>query len=541
MKYGFGDLVERLGLGRYLRWGRRLFSRKKKGQVPHVPLNRAQRIRRVLEELGPTFVKFGQVISTRPDLVPPDIIAELSKLQEAVPPFDNAEARRRIKSELGCEVDDLFKEFGDQPLAAGSLGQVYKAKTKSGTAVAVKIRRPGVVQRIERDLSLMMQLAILIDRHIHEARVFDPVGLVSHFSRTIRRELSYQREANSMGEFARLFKNDATLYVPAVHEELSTDSILTMEFIVADSLSEYMAKANSEAKDQLKAQPEEVALNGSRIFMKMAFGLGIFHGDPHPGNIRIKEDGTICLLDYGMVGFLDEEIRDQLADLFYAVSKQDYKTVVNLLQVIGEPTGELDIALLKMDVRDFIDSYYGVSLEKLRVGPMLNDLISILATHQLRCPGDLMLLIRAFVTLEGMGRWLDPDFNMAGELAPFVTEIIKERYNPARLAQNFMSETGRFMRVAHKMPYNLATTLEKLSEDELKLKLEHREMDHLIQEVDRASNRLAIGMVMSALILASALLIRSGGELAWVSVPVFVLSSMLGLWLIYGVIRSGSL
>ncbi|MCA9039515.1 MAG: AarF/ABC1/UbiB kinase family protein [Planctomycetaceae bacterium] len=545
LKYGFGDLVEQVGLGRFLRLGRKFFSwKKQKAEIPPA-LTRAERIRLVLEELGPTFVKFGQVVSTRPDLVPPDIIEELTKLQESLPQFPTEQARKMVEQQLHAPVTELFEHFPDQPLAAGSLGQVYLARTKTGKEVAVKIRRPEVVQEVESDLALMGQLAILIERHIPEAKMFDPCGLVTHFARTIRREMNFQREAKTMLEFARLFRNDASLYVPEVYTELSTESLLTMEYIKGETLREFIFRNEQpEAHVDLPGAVtnEQVANNGAHIYMKMAFELGIFHGDPHPGNVRILKDGTICLLDYGMVGYLEEELRDQLADLFYAVSKRDHSTVVVLLEQIGECQGEIDQTLLKIDVRDFIDAYYGVPLEKLNVGPMLNDFVMLMSTHHLTCPSNLMLLIRAFVTLEGMGRWLNPEFNMASALAPFVTNIVRERYNPVRMGRLLMTESRRLLTMAHQTPYHVTSILKKMSDDEFRVKLEHKEADRLIQELDRSSNRLAIGMVLSSLILASALLIRNSGDFAVASATVvFVISSLLGLWLIYGVLRSGSL
>ncbi|MAT15166.1 MAG: ubiquinone biosynthesis protein [Planctomyces sp.] len=538
-------MVERIGLGRFIRLGRRMLSWRKTRTVELPPaVTTPQRIRLVLEDLGATYVKFGQVISTRPDLVPADVIVELTKLQEALPHFPTGEARCIIERELGAPVEEFFAYFPEEPLAAGSLGQVYRARTKAGKDVAVKIRRPHVVNEVESDLALMAQLAALVDKHIPEAQMFDPCGLVAHFARTIRREMNFQREAKTMLEFARLFRNDATLYVPTVYPDLCTESILTMEFIEGETLREFLGRQETTqacGDGAGTATSEQVANNGAHIYMRMAFELGIFHGDPHPGNVRILKDGTICLLDYGMVGYLDDELRDQLADLFYAVSRQDHATVVALLLDLGECRGEVDQTLLKADVRDMIDAYYGIPLDKLRVGPMLTDFVALMSTHNLKCPSNLMLLIRAFVTLEGMGRELDPDFNMAAALAPFVTDIVRERYNPVRMGRAFLEESRRLLSMAHKTPYHVTTILKKLSEDDLRVKLEHGEVDTLIREVDRSSNRLAIGMVMSSMILASALLIRAGGDLAWVSGIVFVASSLLGLWLIYGVLRSGSL
>ena len=275
--------------------------------------------------------------------------------------------------------------------------------------------------------------------------------------------------------------------------------------------------------------------------MKQAFELGVFHGDPHPGNIRILRDGSICLLDYGMVGLLDDDMREQLVDLFVAVTRQDVPTAVELVQRIGQPHRGIDIPLLRADARDFVDNYYTVSLERLNVARMLSDFVAILANHSIRCPPDLMLLIRALVTLEGVGRGLDPQFDMAEHLAPFVERVVRDRYNPSRLASRFLTESKTFARLAHDMPLHLGRSLEKLSEDDLSVQLEHRGLERLITEWDRSSNRLAISLVMSALIVASALVMRSGTQTLWLSIPFFTLSSFLGIWLIYGVLRSGRL
>lgn len=532
LNHGFGDVVDRLGLSRYLKWGRLLLFRKPK-EAPK--RSRAERIRLALEDLGASYIKFGQVMSTRPDLIPADVIDELCKLQESVPPFASAAAIRAVERELGGAVDTLFAEFEVEPLAAGSLAQVHRARHHDGTPLAVKIRRPGVVKRVEGDLALMTELALLIERHVPESEVFDPVGLVQHFTRTIRRELNFSREARTIDEFSRLFRNDATLYVPRVYWEHTSDAVLTMEFI------EGCRTTDRETMTKRNVCPREIAANGAHIFMKMAFEFGVFHGDPHPGNIRIRPDGSIGLLDYGMVGMLEEEKRELLVDLFLAITRQDVRNAVNVIQSVGEPHRPIDLTLLRADVRDFVENYYGLPLERLKIGNMLSDFVSILLNHGIRCPGDLMLLIRALVTLEGVARDLDPQFNLASELAPHVERIVKERYNPKRVTNRLIEESQTLLRLAHNMPRHLGTTLEKLSKNELQVNMQHTGLEHLITEVDRSSNRLVIGLVLSALIVASALIIRSGAEILWFSIPAFVLSSLLGVWLIYGVFRSGRL
>ncbi len=532
LSHGFDDLLERIGLRRYLQWGKRLFVRR---QPETIGLGTPQRIRRALEDLGPTFIKFGQVISTRPDLVPGDVIAELELLQERVPPFPGEEAKQLIERELRKPIDKLFAEFEIEPLAAGSLGQVHRARGFDGTPLVIKVRRPNAERDIERDLSLMQEIAKLIESNIPESQVFDPIGLVAHFARTIRREVNFLREARTMEQFRRLYREDHDLTIPRTFEQLCTSAVLTMEYIDGFRPDD-LVKVRTAGLD-----PAQIAACGARLFLKQVFDLGIFHGDPHPGNIRILPSGKIALLDYGMIGFLDDEKRELLIDLIVAVAKSDVSLAVRVVQGLGQPSRPIDPALLRIDIQDFVETYYGVSLEQLRVGRMLGDFVQILSAHGLRCPGDLMLLIRATVTLEGVGRGLDPKFNLATELAPFVEALVKRRYDPRRMAGRVSDDVKDLLRTLHSMPVSLARTLDKLSRDDLKIQLEHRSLDRLISEFDRSSNRIVVALVVASLVVSSSLIIRSSGASPWITVPVFTLSGMLGIWLIWGVMRSGRL
>lgn len=553
LNHGFSDLVDRLGLRSAWYRSRRFFSRKPAEPLHHVKL--VERIRLTLESLGPSYIKFGQVMSTRPDLVPPSMLAELKKLQERVPPFASSAAVERLEEELGKPLNELFASFDTTPLAAGSLGQVHRAVHFDGTPLAVKIRRPGAVRNVERDLGLMQEIAMLIDRNIAEAKIFDPVGLVNHFARTIRRELNFAREGRTMDEFRRLFRDDVTLYVPNVYWELTTEAILTMEYIDAYSIDQLVGLAKSNQNGHCfdvysnpfevpvtnGLAPAQVAVSGARIFMKQAFEFGVFHGDPHPGNIRIRHDGTICLLDYGMIGMLDEQTREQLIDLLVAISKQNVDGAVKLVLQIGEPYRPIDRLLLQVDMRDFIANYYGIPLERMNVGRLLSDFVGIMSNHGIRCPGSLMLLIRALVTLEGIGRELDPDFNLAKHLQPFVERMVRQRFNPSHLAERFYHEAQKMLELAHEMPSYLNQTMKKVSENDLRIQLEHRNLDHFILEMERSSNRLVVGMVVAALIVASALIVAGKVSSPWISAPMYVCSSLLAIWLIFGIFRSGRL
>jgi ubiquinone biosynthesis protein len=531
LNHGFGDLMDRLGLARYVRWGTRLFRRRPE-QRPE--LTTARRIRLALQDLGPTYIKFGQVISTRPDILPADLIEELSQLQEAVPPFSSDVAVQLVEAELGKPVGELFAEFDRTPLAAGSLAQVHRAVHRDGTVLAVKVRRPDVIRGVERDLTLMQDLATLAERHLPETRPFDPVGLVNQFSRTIRREMNFRREGRSIQEFRHLFRGDATLYVPEVYEELSSEGVLTMEHINGCRADDRLAIS------RLEVPVAKIASNGANIFMKMAFELGVFHGDPHPGNIRIRPDGTVALLDWGMVGFLEPSKRDQLVDLFMAVVRNDVPRVVEVMQLLAQPVEPIDAVLLRTDVHEFVANYYGCSLEQLRVGRMLSDFVALIGRHNLRCPPDLMLLVRAIVTLEGVGRSLLPEFNLAEELAPFVERLIRRRYNPRQIADRAWNEFTGLAGAVHSIPGQLSKALQRIGSDNMRVQLDHRGLDRLITEFDRSSNRVVVGVVTSAILLSSAIVLRGGGSL-WINVPAFLLSGFLGIWLIYGILRSGRL
>ena len=532
LNHGFGDLVERMHLGGYLRWGRRVLFR---NRIEDHPLSLAERIRQALESLGPTFVKFGQVLSTRPDLIPDELIEELKNLRENVGPFSTEEALAIFEDDLGTSVDEAFAEFEREPFAAGSLAQVHRAVHRDGTQLAVKILRPGIADQIERDLDLMSELASLIQRYIAEARIFDPVGLVNHFARAIRREVNLTREMRTLQEFQRLFQNDASLYVPRVFIDYCSVRVLTMEFV------DGMRVDDPPALTAQGVNCAGLAKNGARIFMKQAFELGIFHGDPHPGNIRVMRDGSLCLLDYGMIGMLDPDKRDQIIDLLMAIVRRDHDAAVRVVRKLGQASRDVDTPLLRADIRDFIDGYYGIELSHLDVGALLRDFIRMLTSHGIRVPGDLVMLIRAIITLEGVGRTLDPNFNLAQVLQPFIASTVRQRFNPARIAADTIAELKTLAEVAHRVPVTMSRALEKLSNDDLRIQLEHRRLDSLMTELDRSSNRIVIGLILAALIVASALVLRGGAASIWISIPIFAISSLLGIWLIYGIFRSGRL
>lgn len=533
LNHGFSDIVDRLRLRdawhRWTRWFQR------NPAPPTRPLRTVERVRLVLESLGPTFVKFGQVLSTRPDLIPQAMLTELERLQEHVPPFSSETATAEIERQFGRTVPELFAEFDSVPLAAGSLGQVHRARRHDGRVVAVKIRRPGVERDVERDLSLMEQLAALLAHRVPELRVFDPVGLVQHFSRTIRRELNFSREARTMEEMSRWFADDSRVAIPRVDWDVTSESVLTMDFVDALRLDD------GPAIQAAGLSPQQLAQTGAELFLKQVFQFGLFHGDPHPGNLRVRTDGVITLLDFGMVGMIERGLRDRIIDLFQSIHRQDLDAACQLVMLIGEVRGEMDESLLRVDLADFLANYYGVPLDRLNVGRLLTDFLAILSRHSIRCPASLLLLVRATVTLEGVGRRLDPSFNLAGPLRPFAEQLIADRYSPSNLWRRLCDQGHTLADVANRLPVHVTHAVEKLARDDLRVHLEHRGLDRLILELERASNRLVVGLVVASLIVASAVILRQGEATSWISLPIYVLSSLLAIWLVYGIFRSGQL
>jgi len=534
VKHGLGDVVHRMGLadrlehvGHGLMWSR---------AAELARLEPPVQVRLAMEELGPTFVKLGQILAGRADLFAPDWIAEFQKLHSHVPALPLDALREQLREDLGEAPEAVFAQFDTEALAAGSLGQVHRARLHDGGEVVVKIRRPNAARDVERDLALMIELAQLIETHIPEAEMFDPQGLVQQFARSIRRELSFQREGRTIDEFRRHFSHDASLALPRVHWDRTGEAVLTLDYF------DGLRVGDVAGLRQAGYQPALLAANGARIFLKMAFELGLFHGDPHPGNLRILKGGVLGLLDFGMVGRLEPDKRELLIDLLASVAHRDVQGCVSHILQIGRPAGPVDRPLLHSDVRDFIETYYGVPLDQVEMRQLLGDFITVLTTHRIRYPADLMLLFRAIVTLESVGRQLDPHFNLSVPLRPFVERMLRDRYSPQQLVARAWAESRAVAGIVAEIPRQLGRTLGKLSSDDLRIQLEHRHLEHLISELDRSGNRIVTGMVMSALILASALIIRAGGPASgWFAGMAFVLSSVLGVWLIVGIFRSGRL
>lgn len=537
IKYGFDHILELVNLSHLVARGRRLFRRQ---HAAIAQLSPPERLRLALAELGPTFVKLGQVLSTRHDLLPLTYITELSKLQDMAPSFPYQEVEAQILQELGQDVASLFAEFDPVPLAAASIAQVHAARLPSGERVAVKMRRPGIVEVIETDIDVMMGLAMLAERHIPGLDLYDPVGVVKEFARTIRREMDLSREGHTIEKFADNFKDAPDLYFPKIHWEHTGKSILTLEYIDGIKVSDL------DALQRAGLDQKAIAKTGAETFLRMVMEHGFFHGDPHPGNVLILPGNVICLLDYGMVGRLDAKLRAYLADILMAIVKRDVDEIISILLYSGEIAESLDVRMLRRDISEFIDSYYELPLEEIEVSKMFMEFIEISATYHIKLQPDLILLAKALVTVEGMGRILDPHFDMMSILRPYVEHAVKDRFSPSQIGKDLSEIAMSYVNMTRTLPRDIKEIISRINRNKFKIDLEHRGLDHFIRELDKSANRLSSSLIIAALIVGSSIVMQVDKGPKLIGFPVFAfmgysIAGLIGLWWVIAIIRSGRL
>lgn len=533
--YGFDQALELLGLADMVARSRRLFRRK----LPDIArLTAAERMRLALEELGPTFVKLGQILSTRPDVIPHAFIREFEKLQDDVPCFPFEQVLAQLEAELGGPVGQFFAEVDPVPLAAASIAQVHRARLNSGEDVVIKMRRPGIVDVVESDISALMSLAELAERHVSGSELYDPVGVVREFARTIRREMDFLREAHTIEKFRENFAKTPWMYFPRVHWEQTSRAILTMEYVPGVKVSD---------RDKLFAQGLDgslIARRGADAFLEMVLSHGFFHGDLHPGNVLILPDNVICLLDYGIVGRLDDGLKTFLTDILAAIVNRDMDEVVSLLLFAGDISDSLDIRALKRDLFNFIDGYYEIPLKEIEVGRMLMEFIEIITLYSIRIPPDLMLLAKSLVLIEGMGRALDPAFDMVEHLKPFILKEIRQKFSPRRVSRDINQILASYLNLARNIPRDLKEIINRINRNKFKIDLEHRGLDKFTADFDRSINRLSTSMILAAMIIGSSIIMQTDKGLKLMGFPLFALlgytvAGLVGLWLVYAIIRSG--
>jgi len=537
-KYGFGDLIELLKIEQYIEVGLQLISKNRRNRIEK--LSRAERVRMAFEELGPTYVKLGQVLSTRPDLVPVDFTNELSKLQDNVPPFAFSEAKETIETEFGSPLEELFDFFDELPFASASIGQVHKAGLKDGETVAVKVQRPGIKKIIEIDLEIMLHLAMLVERNIEEIALYRPIKIIEEFARTLEKEIDYTLEATSMERFARHFLNDPTTYIPKVFRDMTTEHVLTMELVDGIKVSE-IDRLEGAGLDR-----KTITVRGANFYLKQVFDFGFFHADPHPGNIFILPDNVICLLDFGMTGSVDRQTRENFVDLIDSVAHRHETKTTQVILKLTSWDDEPDIRQLERDVTDFMGRHLYKPLKNIEVGKLLNHLLELISRHRLMIAPDIFLMMKAMTTIEGVALVLDPDFDMIAQTAPFIRRIKLSRFHPERIAEDLIKLVSETLQFVEKFPKDMLEITRLIRQQRLSLKMEHQGLDAMLATHDRISNRISFSIIIAALIIGSALIVISEIPplfygISLIGIVLFSTAAIMGIWLLIAILRKGRL
>lgn len=535
MKYGWGDVAKRLGKGSLIgRAGNAVNS----SATPEILAQPSEvRARMAMEELGPTFVKLGQVLATRPDIFPPSWINEFAKLQDHVPPVAFAELLPGLETALGKSPFEVFRDLQTEPAAAASIAQVHMAKLQDGTPVVLKIRRPNIEEKIEADLRLLSHLGRLVESEFPEAKRFQPGKIIAQFSKSLRRELDLAMEGRNTDRFARNFAEDETVEFARIHWDFTSEALLVMDYI--DGIPGNNLQQAREAGLDLRLMGER----GANAVLKMVLIDGFFHADPHPGNVFYLPGNRLAIIDCGMVGRITLDRRDEIADLLAALVSRDIETLRDIL-VIWAGDVPIDEDKLSADVDEFICNYDSAPLKQVRFSALLNDLTTIMRENHLSVPPDLTMLFKALITLEGLGRQLDPDFQIVGHLTPFVKKIIIDRYMPANLYKRGKRGAANVLDALTGLPRDVSQVLREAGRGRLRLNLELKRLDHFGHQLDHSTNRLTLGLITAALIVGSSIVMTVKGGPTLFGLPAFgfmgfFLAFVIGIMLLISVWRSG--
>ncbi|HWQ48437.1 MAG TPA: AarF/ABC1/UbiB kinase family protein [Methanosarcina sp.] len=534
-KYGFGYIVDKIGLSSI----RDLtYKFKNKYMVDRLNTSGPVRSRKMLEELGPTYIKLGQLLSMRHDLIPLEYANEFAKLQDDAYSFEFEEVELIIREELGHSIEELFDHFDRKPLACASIGQVHRAKIKGGDEVVVKVQRPGIKEVIESDLDIMYSIARLVEEHIPEARLYRPIEIVDELSHSILAEIDYTQEGWNADRFADNFRENSQVHTPRVYWDYTNKRVLTLEYIkgIKGSLVDLL--------DNQGFDRSNIAFVVGKAFMQQVFEDGFFHADLHPGNILIMEDGTVAFLDFGMTGHLSSEISDMFLDGMVALVKGDSSSFIELLRDIGCIDSNVDTRSLKMDIEFFRSKYYGKALKNLDTSVIIEDLIGILRENQVTIPHNVALLVRGIVAVESFVLIIDPDFNFTELLELYAKKEMKERLYPENLARRTCSSISSWSRLFQKAPTKISHILDHAENGYLRIKFESEEGNRLVSEINVASNRLSFSLIISAMIIASSMVIQTDMKpfiwgVPFLGILSFFLASLFGLWLVFNIFRTG--
>ncbi|MDV7139810.1 AarF/ABC1/UbiB kinase family protein [Maribacter sp. TH_r10] len=535
-KYGFDQVLANSGIRRM--FPEAYFKKRNEKTIKTESLSAYERIRMVLEELGPTYVKLGQIFSNREDMLPPALIKELEKLQDHVPKLKDFDVYEAIENGLKIKGMDHFIFIEAEPIAAASLAQVHKAQLLNGKLVALKIQRPNILETINADIAVMKQVAKSLEKYSAQAKAFQPMRIIATFEKSIHQELHFLREIDNMERFAKNFENNGIMYVPKVYREYSTDSIICMEFISGIKISETdtLKKWNIDCKS--------VGQVGVDLYLQQVLEHGFFHADPHPGNIFVlPEQGRICFIDYGMMGYLLPKDKEALEELLLYFTQKDIKKLIPVLEKIAVKTEIPDYTKLEDDLYDLVQSISDTSIRNIKLGETLSQFKSVLFRNNIILSHNLYLLIRALIIIEGVGLKLDPEFNITENLKPYVSQLARKKYSLKRLVKKNMLRFKDYNTLIDNLPEDINAILKKIKEGKLVVIHEHKGLKEFQVASNKAINRLVFAVIIAALSIGSSILVLAQMPPMINGVPLlgaigFVISALLGFYVVISIFRN---
>ena len=537
IKYGLEDIIVNSSLRNFVTESRRLtWLRKEK---PVFELTRWERIRMVCEELGPTFVKLAQVMSNRPDMLPAPLITELEKLQDNVGPFAFSKVKEIIEADLGRPLEDVFEEFDEAALASASIGQVHKAILKNGQAVVVKVRRPEVVDLVHRDLTILLDAVQRSDRYLRKQGVINAIDFVKSFERSMNKELDYRTEARNLEKFRTLYKSFKNFYIPKPFREYSSDRVLVMEQVFGCKISD-VPQMRSWGLD-----PRKVAENGMNIYLMQIFEFGIFHADPHPGNVLVRKDGVICLIDFGMVGTLMEKDKYAFAGIFVAMSDNDARKMALAMKSLAIEDNIEDMRAFEYDLNEIIEDFVMLDVSESSIAEMVERLQKVMYDYQIRVPGGIFLIFRAFAILEGIGKTIHPTFNTYEFIRPYGLKLVQQRLKPQNIWKEVSDRFGSVNAMLTSIPRDIKEIVSKAKKGNLLLKVDLQGYGYLLKKWDSITNRMSLTLLTVAFIIGSSISMTADWSADMPMIAGIPAISVYGLWiaafflvlLLYSIIR----
>ena len=541
LKHGLGQIIEGLELHQYapIRWWYKpLHKRLAREETVSLP----ERLRIALEELGPTFIKFGQLLSTRPDIVPREYVKAFDSLLDQVPPFASEQARQIIESELKSPLSELVAKFHDAPLAAASIAQVHRATLWSGEEVVFKVRRPGIQEVVKQDIDILHRVAELIERYVPDLAFLNARGLVEEFEQVIQEEMDFLREAENASRFKANFEGSKELYVPKVFLHLTTQQVLVMEYLEGTRIDD-LDKLREAGVDL-----DKLARRGSDVLFKMILTDGFFHADPHPGNFLILSNGQLGFVDFGVVGRIREDLLDAMGSTFIGLLNRDYDALTRQSINLGFVPESVDLERYRQEMRgdleNTIEPLVGRKLSQIPPMVYVERIMGLALKHHLRLPRELFLVGKCLVMFEGLFRRLSPGLDFFAVARPYASRLITQRSIIGTFTRKLRREAMDLLDVASSLPREIHLALRKITRNDIQVKLQLMGLDPYVRRLDRASNRLTFAVIISAIIVGSSIIIpaaRDTAALQWVVVGGFVIAVLLALWLIIGIMRSGML